>query len=65
VINELVKEEMRQILAEIQDGSFASEWILENQAGRPSFNAMKRREVEHPIEVVGKKLRSMMPWLKG
>jgi len=65
VINELVKEEMRQILAEIQDGSFASEWILENQAGRPSFNAMKRREAEHPIEVVGKKLRSMMPWLKG
>ena len=65
VINEFVKEEMRQILAEIQDGSFASEWILENQAGRPSFNAMKRREVEHPIEVVGKKLRSMMPWLKG
>jgi ketol-acid reductoisomerase len=56
---------MRQILAEIQDGSFATEWILENQAGCPSFNAMKRMEAEHPIEVVGKKLRSMMPWLKG
>jgi ketol-acid reductoisomerase len=65
VIDDLVREEMRQILAEIQDGSFAREWILENQAGRPSFNAMKRMDAEHPIEVVGKKLRSMMPWLKG
>ena len=65
VIDDLVREEMRQILAEVQDGSFATEWILENQAGRPSFNAMKRMEAEHPIEVVGKKLRRMMPWLKG
>jgi ketol-acid reductoisomerase len=65
VIDDLVREEMRQILAEVQDGSFATEWILENQAGRPSFNAMKRMETEHPIEVVGKKLRRMMPWLKG
>ena len=65
VIGDTVKEEMRQILAEIQDGSFATEWILENQAGRPSFNAMKRQETEHPIEVVGKKLREMMPWLKA
>jgi ketol-acid reductoisomerase len=65
VIDDLVREEMGQILAEIQDGSFATEWILENQAGRPSFNAMKRMEAEHPIEVVGKKLRNMMPWLKG
>jgi len=65
VIDDLVREEMKQILAEIQDGSFATEWILENQAGRPSFNAMKKMEAEHPIEVVGKKLRSMMPWLKG
>ncbi len=65
VIDDLVREEMEQILAEIQDGSFATEWILENQAGRPSFNAMKRMEAEHPIEVVGKKLRNMMPWLKG
>ena len=65
VIDDLVREEMRQILAEIQDGTFATEWILENQAGRPSFNAMKKLEAEHPIEVVGKKLRNMMPWLKG
>ena len=65
VIDDLVREEMSQILAEIQDGSFATEWILENQAGRPSFNAIRKIEAEHPIEVVGKKLRSMMPWLKG
>ena len=65
VIDDIVKDEMGQILAEIQDGSFAKEWILENQAGRPSFNAMKRQEAEHPIEVIGKKLRDMMPWLKG
>ncbi len=65
VIDDMAKEEMGQILAEIQDGSFAKEWILENQAGRPSFNAMKRKEAEHPIEAIGKKLRDMMPWLKG
>lgn len=65
IINDLVREKMRQVLAEVQDGSFATEWILENQAGRPSFNAVKRMETEHPIEVVGKKLRNMMPWLKG
>ena len=64
VINELVKDEMRQILAEVQDGTFAREWILENQAGRPSYNAIKRHEAEHEIEIVGKKLRAMMPWLK-
>jgi len=64
VINELVKDEMRQILAEVQDGSFAREWILENQAGRPVYNALKRIETEHEIEIVGEKLREMMPWLK-
>lgn len=64
VIDGLVKEEMEQILAEIQDGSFATEWILENRAGRPSYNAMKRTEAKHQIEIVGKKLRDMMPWLK-
>ncbi len=65
VINELVKEEMRQILAEIQNGSFAREWILENQAGRPCFNALRRKEAEHEIEIIGKRLREMMPWLKA
>jgi ketol-acid reductoisomerase len=65
VIDDLVREEMEQILSEIQDGSFAREWILENQAGRPSFNIMKRIEAAHPIEVVGKQLRDMMPWMKA
>ena len=64
VIDEMVKEEMRQILAEIQDGSFAKEWILENQAGRPVYNALRRMDEEHPIELVGRELRKMMPWLK-
>ena len=65
VIDELVKDEMAQILAEIQDGSFAKEWILENQAGRPVYNALKRMDEEHLIEMVGRELRQMMPWLKG
>jgi ketol-acid reductoisomerase len=64
VINEAVKAEMAEILEEIQNGSFAREWILENQANRPVYNALKCREAEHQIETVGKKLRSMMPWLK-
>jgi len=65
VIDDYVREEMWQILSEIQDGTFAREWILENQAGCPSFNAYRRHEAEHQIEEVGKKLRAMMPWLKG
>ena len=64
IIDDLVKDRMRQILAEVQSGSFAREWILENQAGRPVYNALKRMDAEHEIEVVGKKLRDMMPWLK-
>ena len=64
VIDEMVKEEMMNILGEIQDGSFAKEWILENQAGRPVYNALKRMDEEHPLELVGRELREMMPWLK-
>ncbi len=64
VIDDMVKGEMEQILAEIQDGTFAREWILENQAGRPVYSALKRRESEHLIEEVGANLREMMPWLK-
>ncbi len=64
VIDDLTKDEMRQILAEIQDGSFAKEWILENQAGRPVYKALKQMDEEHPIELVGRELRAMMPWLK-
>jgi ketol-acid reductoisomerase len=64
VIDESVRAEMQKLLAAIQDGSFARQWILENQAGRPSFNALRRQHANHPIEAVGKKLREMMPWLK-
>jgi ketol-acid reductoisomerase len=65
IIDDMVKDEMAEILAEIQDGSFAKEWILENQAGRPVYNALKRMDAEHLIEEVGAELRAMMPWLKG
>ena len=64
IIDEHVRENMRQVLSEIQDGTFAREWILENQAGRPSFMALRRMNAEHPIEEVGAELRGMMPWLK-
>jgi len=64
VINELVREEMQDILAEIQSGEFAREWILENQANRPVFNAARKQASEMLIEQVGARLRKMMPWLK-
>ena len=64
VIDDVVREEMGEILAEIQDGSFAKEWILENQAGRPVYNALRRMESEELIEEVGAELRQTMPWLK-
>ncbi len=64
VINDAVRAEMRRILREVQDGTFAKEWILENQAGRPSFLAQRRSEAAHPVEKVGKELRAMMSWLK-
>jgi len=65
VITDETKQEMRKILGEIQSGAFAREWILENQAGRPAFNAMQRREAKHPIEAVGAELRAMMPWISA
>jgi ketol-acid reductoisomerase len=64
VIGREVKQEMKKILGEIQDGTFAREWIVENQAGRPSFSTLQKKEKNHLIEKVGKKLRDMMPWLK-
>ncbi len=64
IITEDTRDEMRKVLSEVQDGTFARNWILENKANRPSFNAMRRREQNHPIEVVGKRLRKMMSWLK-
>jgi ketol-acid reductoisomerase len=64
IITEETRETMREILAEVQSGEFAREWISENEAGRPKFTDMRRQEKEHPVEVVGAKLRAMMPWLK-
>jgi len=63
VITEDTRAEMRTILSEIQNGQFAKEWLLENKVGRPEFNAIARRQAEHPVEEVGKKLRSMMSWI--
>jgi ketol-acid reductoisomerase len=57
------RAEMKKILNEIQTGAFAKEWILENQANRPVFNALRRQSAEHPIEAVGAQLRAMMPWI--
>ena len=64
IIDEHVRAEMKKVLAEIQSGRFAREWVLENNAGQPSFKAMRRREAQHPIEEVGERLRAMMPWIK-
>ncbi|MDI3257522.1 MAG: ketol-acid reductoisomerase [Kyrpidia sp.] len=64
IVTEQTRAEMRKVLAEIQSGQFAREWILENQANRPFFNARRQAERNHPVEVVGKQLREMMTWIK-
>ena len=64
IINDESKAEMRRILKEIQTGRYAQEFLLENQTGATKLNAMRRISGEHPIEVVGAKLRDMMPWIK-
>jgi ketol-acid reductoisomerase len=64
IITEDTKNTMRQVLKEIQNGRFAKDWISENQAHRPFFNRMRAIEARHPIEKVGKELRSMMGWLQ-
>ena len=63
IITEETKKEMKKVLTEIQNGTFAKNWLLENQIGRPFFNATRRIESEHQVEMVGKELRAMMPWL--
>ena len=63
VITEETKWEMKKILDEIQTGEFCKEWMLENKANKPTFNALRRRGAEHQIEEVGAKLRAMMPWI--
>jgi ketol-acid reductoisomerase len=63
LIDDTVKARMKEVLADIQSGRFAKEWVLENRAGQASFKAMRRREAQHPIEEVGAQLRGMMPWI--
>ena len=63
IIGPEVRDAMEEILEEIQTGEFAREWILENRANRPVFTRLRELEAEHPIEIVGPKLRKMMPWL--
>ncbi|MEW5762063.1 MAG: ketol-acid reductoisomerase [Bacillota bacterium] len=64
IINQAVRDEMKRVLRDIQEGRFAREWVLENQANRPVFNALRKKDREHLIEQVGAELRRMMPWLK-
>src|SRR5690554_179084 len=64
IITEDTRNEMRKVLGEVQDGTFAKNWILENKANRPSFTARRRMEQDHQMEVVGRDLRKMMSWLK-
>jgi ketol-acid reductoisomerase len=63
VVTEETKKEMKRVLADIQAGRFARDWVLENRAGQPSFKAMRARAGQHPIEEVGARLRAMMPWI--
>jgi ketol-acid reductoisomerase len=63
IINDETRKEMKKVLKEIQDGQFARNWILENQANRPVFNAIAKNEENHQIEQVGKELRKMMTWI--
>ncbi len=64
IITDETRKEMRKILEEIQSGRFAREWVLENQANRPVYNALLAKGEAHPIEEIGARLRAMMPWLK-
>jgi ketol-acid reductoisomerase len=64
IVTDETRAEMRKILSEIQSGQFARDFVLENQAGKPGFIAMRRQEAEHPIEEVGKDLRAMFSWMK-
>ena len=65
IIDDRVRAEMRRILEEIKDGSFAKEWVAENRAGRPRFNELRAAGRSHPIEIVGAELRSMMPFISA
>jgi ketol-acid reductoisomerase len=63
VVNAETRQRMKEILNDIQSGAFAREWILENQAGRPRYEALLKKDLDHPIEEVGRQLRARMTWL--
>ena len=65
VVDAHVKAVMQDILRDVQDGTFAREWSAENDEGKARFLQRRKEETDHPIERVGKELRSMMPWLKS
>ncbi|MFB6147209.1 MAG: ketol-acid reductoisomerase, partial [Halobacteriaceae archaeon] len=62
IVDETVRENMEAALEAVQDGTFAREWIAENQAGRPSFRQLRRQEREHDIEATGERLRELFAW---
>jgi ketol-acid reductoisomerase len=64
IVGDATREAMKKALAKIQDGSFACEWVGENNSGCAKFNALREKEKQHPIEQVGAQLRSMMSWLQ-
>ncbi|MEG2893097.1 MAG: ketol-acid reductoisomerase, partial [Clostridium sp.] len=64
LVTDDTRKEMKKVLSEIQDGTFARNWLVENQVGRPGFTAVRKQEADHQIEVVGKELRKMMSWAK-
>ena len=64
IVTDETKAEMKRVLADIQSGRFARDWMLENKVNQASFKAMRKKMAEHPIEEIGAKLRAMMPWIK-
>jgi len=65
IVTDATKAEMKKVLTEIQDGTFANEWIAESESGRANYHRMQDEGKQHPIEVVGAQLRSMMPWISA
>lgn len=65
IVDARVRQVMRDVLAEIRSGEFAREWVLENQSGQANLRALRARTNAHPIESIGPRIRSLMPWLAG
>jgi ketol-acid reductoisomerase len=65
IVDEHVKNSMRAVLKEVQDGTFAKEWVAENESGLKNYNKLLQQDLDHPIEKVGRELRGRMSWLQG